>query len=132
MDKGVQIPQSHVIAQQNLRVLTLVLGYVLALSGSLLVFTIPFYASFILLVSGCLVVALSDRHPLPMTRNSWIVLIVGCAVIFVGLSLFGEERIRQWRPFPAGYIPAWFVCFHAFRHIRHFVLRVQKREDAVA
>lgn len=112
------------------RIVALAVGYIIAMVGVLSFFTIPFYASLALMAVGTIIGLLSDRTKMPMTRSSWVVLLSGCMLIFCVLAFFGEDRIRRWTPFPAGYIPAWFGCFQGFRHIRHLVLRHQRHEPA--
>ncbi len=110
----------------RLRILTSALGYVLTCVGVLSIFTIPFYVSLILLASGAAMTVLSSPPKLPMTRYSLIVWIAGCAAIIGILACFGQETIRQWRPFPGTYIPAWFVAFYGFRNVRHLLLLNEK------
>ena len=88
------------------RVVALAIGYIVTLAGVLSIFTIPFYASLALMAVGAVIALLSDGTKIPMTRNSWIVLLAGCVLIFCVLTLFGQDRIRNWTPFPAGYLPA--------------------------
>jgi hypothetical protein len=116
----------------SFRVVALAIGYVVAMVGVLSIFTIPFYASLVLMAVGTVIALLSDRTKIPMTRGSWVVLLAGCVLIFCVLALVGEDHIRHWTPFPAGYIPAWFGCFHGFRHVRHLILRHQRHEDVAA
>ena len=105
-----------------LRTCILVIGYLVAISAALSVFSVPLYVSFLLLVAGAVIGTLAYGAAPAMTWRSWLVLILGCAVILGVLNLFGQERVHHWRPHPAGYIVAWFVCFHAFRHVRFFAL----------
>jgi len=100
------------------RIFFLGVGYVLALIGVLCVFTIPLYASLLVLVSGAVIGSLAYRPTPVMTWQSWTVLIGGYALILGVLCLFGDEKVRHWTPHPAGYIPGWMACFYAFRHIR--------------
>jgi hypothetical protein len=103
------------------RVSILVVGWTVAIAGALSIFSVPLYLSFVLLVGGTTLGALAYRNPPPMTWRSWAMLIAGCVIIICVLNLFGQERIRHWTPHPAGYIPAWFVCFHAFQQMRHLL-----------
>lgn len=114
------------------RIVGLAIGYIITLIGVLSVLSIPIYASLLLLVVGAVISLLSDRTKIPMTRSSWVVLIAGCGLIFCVLALFGNERIHHWRPFPAGYIPAWFFGFHAFRHVRLLISHMARVRNAVA
>jgi hypothetical protein len=107
------------------RVAALGVGYFVTLAGVLSIFSIPLYTSLLLIAVGTVILLLSDRTKIPMTRSSWLVLLAGCGLILCALALFGEDRIRHWTPFPAGYIPAWVACFHGFRHVRYAVLRVE-------
>ena len=111
------------------RIVALAIGYVVAIVGVLSFFSIPFYASLALMALGTVIGLLADRTKIPMTRNSWIVLLAGCVLIFCVLAFFGQERIRHWTPFPAGYIPAWFGFFHGFRHVRYLVSHVERVHD---
>jgi hypothetical protein len=114
------------------RITAVALGYIVMLAGALSLFTLSFYSTFGLLAIGTAITLLSDRTSIPMTRTSWTLLLAGFVVIFCVLSLFGQERIRHWTPFPAGYIPAWMAIFHGFRHIRHLLLQQQKKEPVVS
>lgn len=99
------------------RVCTLVIGYLLALAGCSLFFSLQMIY---LVLAGGLVMFFASRgipQP-PVTWRSTAVAVVGCLVIIGILSLFGEDQVRQWRPHPGGYIPAWFLCFHACRQLR--------------
>ena len=100
------------------RTCILVIGYLVAISAALSLFSVPLYVSFLLLVTGAVIGTLAYRATPAMTWRSWLVLILGCVVILGVLNLFGQERVRYWKPHPAGYIVAWFVCFQAFRHVR--------------
>jgi hypothetical protein len=113
-------------------VVAVAIGYIVLSAGVLSVFSIPFYASLLVMAVGTGIAILSDRTKIPTTRSSWIVLLAGCVLIFCVLALFGDERIRHWKPFPAGYIPAWFACFHGFRHIRHLILHIEIGHDVAA
>jgi hypothetical protein len=114
------------------RVVALAIGYIVTVAGVLSIFTIPFYASLVLMAVGAAITLLSDRTKIPMTGSAWVVLLAGCVLIFCVLALFGQDRIRHWTPFPAGYIPAWFGIFHGLRHVRRLVLQSQKHEDVAA
>ncbi len=114
------------------RVLALAIGYVVGLIGVLSTFSIPVYGSLLLIGASGLIVFLSDRTKIPMTRRSWIVLLAGWALIFCVLALFGDDRIRHWTPFPAGYIPAWVCLFHGFRHVRYLISRIPRVNDVAA
>ena len=112
------------------RIAALAVGYIVAIVGVLSFLTIPFYASLGLMAVVTLIAFLSDDTKIPMPRNSWIVLLAGCVLIISVLAFFGNDRIRYWTPFPAGYIPAWFGCFQGIRHVQHLVLRNLKHETA--
>ncbi len=114
-------PQNLGSRPSGLRISILVVGYLVALFGALSIFSVQLYISFLLLIAGGVVATLALRPTPAMTPRSWLVLLAGCVVILVVLYLFGEERVRQWRPHPAGYTPTWFVCFNAFRQIRRVV-----------
>lgn len=105
-----------------IRVATLGFGYALMLLGVLSVFIIPFYVSVILFLAGSVVISVSDRARIPMTWKLWMVLMVGWILICGGLAFYGEDRVRDWRPFPGTYFAAWIACFYGFRHVRHLVL----------
>jgi len=109
-----------------------VLGFAVLLFATLSLFSLPLYMTTISLVAGAILCAVVSIRQPTMTRSSWIVLVAGMILIFGVLYLIGEDRVRHWRPHPAGYFPAWIVCFHAFRHIRHAFARIDKgvRGDA--
>jgi len=108
------------------RIVAVAIGYFVTILGVLSIFTIPIYASLPLMVIGAAIVLLSDRTKIPMTRSSWIVLLAGCVLIYLLLAFFGDDRIHHWKPFPAGYIPAWFGVFGGFRHIRYLILHFKR------
>jgi hypothetical protein len=110
-------------------VVAVAIGYIVALVGVLSVFSIPVYASLHIMAVGTGIGILADRTKIPLTRSSWIVLLAGCVLIFCVLALFGEDRTRHWKPFPAGYMPAWFACFLGFRHIRYLILHMERGHD---
>jgi hypothetical protein len=114
------------------RVAIVAIGYIVTLVGVLSIFSIPFYVSLLLLAVGTVMVLLTDRTSIPMTRNSWIVLIAGCGLIYCVLAFFGNDRIHHWRPFPAAYIPAWFGSFHAFRHVRYLIMHIGRVHNVAA
>jgi hypothetical protein len=114
------------------RIAAVAIAYIIMMAGVLSVFSIPFYATLLLMAVGTVIALLSDRTKIPMTRSSWIVLIAGCAVIYCVLALFGNDRIHHWTPFPAGYIPAWFAVFHGFRHIRYLISHIGKVHNVAA
>ena len=113
-------------------IVALTTGYFVAIVGVLSFFSIPIYVSLVLMAVGTVISLLADRTNIPMTRVSWIVLLAGCIMILCVLALFGEDRVRHWTPFPAGYIPAWFGCFHGFRHIQNLILHVVRVHDVAA
>jgi hypothetical protein len=106
-----------------LRFSGLVIGYLVMLFGALSLLSVPLHVSFLCMIAGAIFLVISFQDAPAMTRRSWLVMIIGMAVVFGVLSLFGDARVRQWRPHPAGYIPAWIGLFHAFRHIRHVFTR---------
>jgi hypothetical protein len=114
------------------RVVSLAVGYIVTLVGVLSVFSIPFYASLLLFAVGAVIALLSDRTKIPMTPSSWIVLLAGGGLIFGVLAWFGDDRIHHWRPFPAGYIPAWIFSFGAFRHVRYLISHNRRVHHVVA
>ena len=106
------------------RLCLLATGYALMLLGALSIFSAPLYISFLfLLVGAALSVFASFRTPSmtppPMTKLSWVVLLAGSGILLALLNVIGENTVRHWTPHPAGYGPAWFACFQAFRHFRH-------------
>jgi len=105
----------------RLRIAGLALSYAVLLLGVLSLFTVPLYVAAISFAGGVILFRVVSLREPTMTWSSWITVVAGMIVIFGVLYLVGEERVRQWRPHPAGYIPAWLVCFHAFRHIRHVI-----------
>ena len=133
---GARLVRRHCVMNTDttswFRVVALATGYVVAVVGVLSIFTIPFYASLVLMAVGTVIALLSDRANISMTRSSWIVLLAGCILILCVLALFGENRVRHWTPFPAGYIPAWFGCFNGFRQVRHLILYHHRHEDIAA
>jgi hypothetical protein len=124
--KYIRMTSSHQITPARLssgRSFASILGYLLMLAGTLSIFRIPFYLSFLLITAGAAIGWLA-HCPMPvMTWYSWLILIGGCVVIFSVLSAFGTERIRHWSPHPAGYIPTWFMAFHIVRQIRYMFSR---------
>jgi hypothetical protein len=110
--------QNSVTNIQNLgwRVFMLVVGYLTVLAGCSLFFSLEMI---LLLLLGFVVIIFASRR-LPQPPTTWrsvLFVLVGCVAIIGILSFFGDERIRQWRPHPGGYIPAWFACCSAFRQI---------------
>jgi len=105
------------------RIALAVLGWILMLGAALSLLIVPFSVTFLLFAAGTVIVFVAFRPSPPMTWRSWIAFFAGPVVIIAVLSLFGDDRIRQWRPHPAGYIPAWFICLNAFRHFRHMFSR---------
>ena len=104
----------------HVRICALIVGYLVALFGALSMSSVPVYISVVLVAAGGLAAALASRPTPTMTNwRSWLVVVAGWAVILGVLLLFGEERVRHWKPHPGGYIVGWFVCFQAFRHLRH-------------
>jgi hypothetical protein len=108
------------------RLCLLATGYALMLLGALSIFSAPLYISFLfLLVGAALSVFASFRTPSmtppPMTKLSWVVLLAGSGILLALLNVIGENTVRHWTPHPAGYGPAWFACFQAFRHFRHII-----------
>lgn len=105
----------------RLRIAVLAVGYGVALFGALSVFSFPFYVMLISFVAGIMLCASVRLQPPTLTRRSQFVLFAGMLVVYGVLCVFGNERVRQWRPHPAGYMPAWTVCFFAFRHFWHLL-----------
>jgi hypothetical protein len=98
-----------------LRVCILVVGYLVTLGACFYFFSLEMIY---LAVAGLLIVFFASRGN-PERRMTWgstLIAFAGCLVIIGVLSLFGQDRIRHWKPHPGGYILAWFICFHAFRH----------------
>lgn len=108
-----------------LRAWGMTIGYSLCLFGALSTLSIPLYISFLaILFGGTLVILASPKKAYavpPMTFRSWIFVIAGMAVIFAVLAFFGDDQVRRWRPHPAGYIPAWWICFHVCRQFRYML-----------
>lgn len=99
-------------------------GYLVALFGALSVLSVRLYISFLILLAGSFLLMLASRsvRTLPKwTWQAWFVLIAGYVVIFAVLWLFGDERVRQWRPHPVGWILGWWILFHGFHYIRHIL-----------
>src|SRR5436309_1221793 len=96
-----------------LRICIMAVGWLVAIFGALSLFSVPLYFTLLLAVGGTLIGTLVYRDAPAMTWRSWLVLIVGCVLIIGVLNTFGQDRIRHWTPHPAGYLPAWFGCFHA-------------------
>jgi len=121
MDTVNSSPETIDKAPSPLRIAFWAIGWVVSIAGALSLFSVPLYLTFLSLVLGTVTCALAYRSTPAMTWRSWFVLVIGSILIMVILSLFGEERIRRWIPHPAGYIPAWFGSFHAFRQLRHLL-----------
>jgi hypothetical protein len=54
-------------------------------------------------------------------RSTWrfFLLFISILAAEIGiLSLFGEDRIKQWRPHPGGYPAAILIVMYAFCHFR--------------
>ena len=107
--------------QSHLRIAALAVSYLILLFGALSILAIPFYASLLIFTVGAVIATLSSRAKVPMTKRSRIVLVTGCVVIVVVLAFLDDAALRQWTPRPAGYIPAWFACFHGIRHVRYLI-----------
>ncbi len=113
-------------------IVALAISYIMVVIGVLSIFSISFYGSVALIAAGTVMGLLIDRTKIPMTRSSWIISLAGCAMMFCILALVGEDGLRQWRPLPGLYIPAWIVLFHGSRHVRYLVLHHQRHEDVAA
>lgn len=106
------------------RLTLLTAGYLTALAGALSFFSIPLSLTFSTLIAGCGVTALASRREYAPPRFTWrsmLVWIMGSAVILGGLWLAGEERVRYWKPHPAGYQVAWLISLSLFRHLLHIL-----------
>lgn len=99
------------------RVAVWAVGCAVAVAGALSTFNVPMYLSLLLLLAGSVILALAAPGTPAMNWRAWLVFVSGSVLIIGVLNLFGEERIRHWIPHPAGYIPAWFVCFVGFRQL---------------
>ncbi len=112
------------------RICALAGGWLVAIFGALSLVSVPLYLAFLLLIAGTVIGSLAYRGGPPMTWGAWVVVIGGCALIVGALSLFGQETVRHWTPHPAGYIPAWVGCFHAFRQVRYLLIQHDKAPEA--
>jgi hypothetical protein len=105
----------------RLRLGALIFGYLIALFGVLSIVTIPFAVSLLAMIAGPAAVTLASRGVFGPPRVTWqagLAWAAGSVVIFGLLWLIGEDRVRHWRPFPAFYPVAWWLCLCAFRHLR--------------
>jgi len=128
-------PQQDVESRPSrLRMYAFLIGYLVALFGALSTFSVPLYVSFPSLLAGSGLVTLTFitaptlTGPI-MTWRSWLVMILGWLVIFGILCLLGDARVRLWRPHPAGYLPAWLICFYAVRHIHFWLIHPESHNN---
>ena len=106
------------------RLCVIILGYLVIIAGALSTFSVPLLVTFLIIAAGGLVIDLASRRDYPAPRNTWrsmLVWIAGCTVIMGVLWLFGQDRVRQWTPHPAGYQIVWFFCLALFRHLRQIL-----------
>jgi hypothetical protein len=106
----------------GLRIFVITVGWLLSLFGAFSVFSISLTATFLTLAAGGVVITLASRRVCPVPPPSGRDYLVwqggGTAVIIGVLWLIGEDRVRHWTPHPAGYLPAWYFCLSAFRHLQ--------------
>ena len=113
------------------RICALIIGYLVVLAGCCFFFS---FRMLYLLTIGSIIIVLAS-HGIPQPPVSWrstLVAAAGCLVITGVLALFGQDRIQNWRPHPAGYIPAWFLCVYAFRQLREIVCHHKSDEKGAA
>jgi len=110
-------PAGTVARTSRRRICFLILGYLVTLAGCCFFFSLLMVY---LLAAGCAIMVVASIG-VPQPRVTWrstVTATLGCAIIIGVLSLFGQDRVRTWRPHPAGYIPAWLLCLYAFRQLR--------------
>jgi len=110
-----------------LRIVVIAVGYFIALFGALSIFRIHQLWTLIILCAGLVLVAVGQKGvniPKIDARQNWFfwlaVRLLGATVIVGILLLIGEDRIRQWTPHPAGYVPAWLILVQALQHLQYF------------
>jgi hypothetical protein len=102
----------------------ILLGGIMGIGAALTTFSIPILATILLITTAIVPALIFKKLGFPsqcsFKRRMGLIWIAGCILIILVLSYFGNERIRQWRPHPAGYQIAWGFLLMTIYQIKDF------------